>query len=183
MESVKRVAVFSSRRYDNKYLKEANEKLYGSYIEFSFIECPLKEETVRLAEGYDAICVFVNDDINAKVLTTLKGYGINLIALRCAGFNNVDMKKAIELDIQVVRVPAYSPYAVAEHAVCLLLALNRKLKKSGFFIYSIGEITPPIAFFFLTGSGPIAGFLVVEGLLFSIVWVVLYAINFKHLNH
>ena len=68
--------------------------------------------------------------------------------------------------------------------ICFYGAMKMwKLKKSGFFIYSIGEITPPIAFFFLTGSGPIAGFLVVEGLLFSIVWVVLYAINFKHLNH
>ena len=127
--NAKKIAVFSSRNYDNVHLTLANQNLKGN-LDITFIESALKEETIRLAEGYDAVCVFVNDDLNAKVLTSLKEYNINLLALRCAGYNNVDLKKAAELNIQVVRVPAYSPYAVAEHAVCLLLALNRKLKKS-----------------------------------------------------
>lgn len=86
--------------------------------------------TVNLTKGYDAVCVFVNDRLNAEVIAGLKENGIKLIALRCAGFNNVDLEAANQNGIKVVRVPAYSPHAVAEHAVALILTLNRKTHKA-----------------------------------------------------
>lgn len=131
MEQKKRVAVFSSRKYDKAYLAKALDELKGNF-EFTFLETPLKLETVSLSQGYDAVCVFVNDSLGEDVLRKMNEYGVKLIALRCAGFNNVNMKVANELGIKVVRVPAYSPYAVAEFATCLLLALIRKIKKSIF---------------------------------------------------
>jgi D-lactate dehydrogenase len=88
------------------------------------------EKTVALAKEYDAICVFVNDSLQSPVLETLSETGVKLIALRCAGFNNVDVNKASELGLGVVRVPAYSPYAVAEHTLGLILSLNRKFHKA-----------------------------------------------------
>lgn len=95
-----------------------------------FLEPRLTEETVRLAEGYDAVCVFVNDIVDSAILETLATGGVKLIVLRCAGFNNVDLAAAARLKLTVVRVPAYSPYAVAEHAVGMILALNRKLHRA-----------------------------------------------------
>jgi D-lactate dehydrogenase len=95
-----------------------------------FLEPHLCEETSSLAAGFDAVCVFVNDTLNAAVLETIAAFGVRLIALRCAGFNNVDLHAAGRLGLAVVRVPAYSPHAVAEHAVGLVLALNRKLHRA-----------------------------------------------------
>lgn len=86
--------------------------------------------TVNLTKGYDAVCVFVNDRLNAEVIAALKQNDVKLIALRCAGFNNVDLEAAKQHGIKVVRVPAYSPHAVAEHAVALILTLNRKTHKA-----------------------------------------------------
>lgn len=94
------------------------------------MEPRLTPETVILATGFPAVCVFINDKLNAAVLRELAANGIRLIALRCAGYNNVDLEVAKELNLKVVRVPAYSPYAVAEHAAGLVLMLNRKLYKA-----------------------------------------------------
>jgi len=90
----------------------------------------LNEETVSLAAGFEAVCVFVNDKVNAAVIATLESLGVRLIALCCAGYNNVDLAAATKHGLTVVRVPAYSPYAVAEHTIALMLALNRKLHRA-----------------------------------------------------
>jgi len=90
----------------------------------------LEASTVKLADGFDAVCVFVNDKVDAEVVSALASYGVKLIALRCAGFNNVDVEKANELGLTVARVPAYSPHAVAEHAVTLMLSLNRRIPQA-----------------------------------------------------
>lgn len=117
-----RIAVFSTKPYDEKYLGLANEA-HGH--ELVFFEARLSEETASLACGFEAVCVFVHDDLNAQVLDALHASGIQVVALRCAGFNNVDLRRADELGMTVMRVPAYSPHAVAEHTVALILALNR----------------------------------------------------------
>jgi D-lactate dehydrogenase len=122
-----KVAVFSTKSYDKEYLDKANT---GHKHEFTYFESSLKERSVRLAENHDAVCVFVNDRINAEVIETLADLNIKLIALRCAGFNNVDIEKAYGRGIQVLRVPAYSPHAVAEHAIALVLTLGRKTHKA-----------------------------------------------------
>lgn len=124
-----KVAVFSAKSYDKKFMEEANKKLNFN-IELAFFETRLKPKTASLAEGYDAVSVFVNDDLCGEVLEILKKSGIKLAALRSAGYNNVDLKKAAELGITVIHVPAYSPYAVAEHAASLIMALNRKIHKA-----------------------------------------------------
>jgi D-lactate dehydrogenase len=121
-----KIAVFSTKGYDRIFLEAANA---GRHT-LRFLEPRLTEETVRLAEGYNAVCVFVNDTVNGGVLETLAEGGVKLIVLRCAGFNNVDLAAAARLNVPVVRVPAYSPYAVAEHAVGMILALNRKLHRA-----------------------------------------------------
>lgn len=95
-----------------------------------FFEPNLTAATAKLAEGFEVVCVFVNDLLDADVLQKLFAGGVRLIALRCAGYNNVDLAAAARLGIRVIRVPAYSPYAVAEHTVGLMLALNRKLHKA-----------------------------------------------------
>lgn len=122
-----KVAVFSSKPYDEKSLGETNAN-YGH--ELVFFEPRLNQYTASLASGFEAVCVFVNDELNRKTLEILAAQGIKLIALRCAGFNNVDLKAAAELGFTLVRVPAYSPYAVAEHAVALILTLNRKIHRA-----------------------------------------------------
>lgn len=119
-----KIAFFSTKPYDRKFFDLANEA-FGH--EITYYEGRLRRETLKLAEGYDCACVFVNDQVDASVLIALAAQGTRLIALRCAGFNNVDINSAQELGISVVRVPAYSPYAVAEHTVGLMLALNRKV--------------------------------------------------------
>lgn len=117
-------AFFSSKPYDRRFFDLAN-KDFGH--EITYFETRLTRQTLKLAEGYECACVFVNDTLDESVLIELAAQGTRLIALRCAGFNNVDINKAKELGISVVRVPAYSPYAVAEHTVGLMLALNRKV--------------------------------------------------------
>jgi len=123
------MAVFSCKPYDREYLEKAASELNLDF-KFAFFDTHLDANTVRLASGFDAVCVFVNDKVDEEVVTTLASFGVKLIALRCAGFNNVDVEKASELGITVARVPAYSPNAVAEHAVTLMLALNRRIPQA-----------------------------------------------------
>lgn len=122
-----RIAVFGTKSYEREQLAAANER-YGH--ELTFLEPRLGCATVDLAAGFPAVCVFVNDKVGADVLERLAVGGTRLLALRCAGFNNVDLTAAKHRGITVCRVPAYSPYAVAEHAVALLLTLNRKTHKA-----------------------------------------------------
>ncbi|AWB67709.1 hydroxyacid dehydrogenase [Saccharobesus litoralis] len=122
-----KVAVFSSKSYDKKFLSRY-EKQYGICLDF--FEHRLTTGSVQLAQGYDAICVFVNDELNSQVLTQLASYNIRTIALRCAGYNNVDITTAAKLKFSIARVPEYSPQAVAEHAVGLMLTLSRKFHKA-----------------------------------------------------
>ncbi len=122
-----KVAVFSTKPYDRTFFTAANQ---SSHHELVFFQPHLSMETVSLAAGFEAVCVFVNDTVSAEVLGALKNLGVRLVALRCAGFNNVDLETARTLGITVVRVPAYSPYAVAEHTVGLMMALNRKLHRA-----------------------------------------------------
>ncbi len=122
-----KIAVFNTKSYDRKFLTEANK---GYCHELVFFEPHLTLDTCKLAFGFKSICVFVNDRLDRPVLTALAEHGTRLIALRCAGFNNVDVKAAEELGVRVVRVPAYSPHGVAEHAVALILALNRKIHRA-----------------------------------------------------
>ena len=120
------VAIFSAKKYDREFLSAANSSRHN----LRFFEPHLNEETVDLATGFDAVCVFVNDQVNSSVIAKLRSLGVRLIALRCAGYNNVDLSAATKHGITVVRVPAYSPYAVAEHAIALMLALNRKVHRA-----------------------------------------------------
>ena len=132
------VAVFDSHKYDSDPLKEACAKARQNpppdkppvSIELRFLESNLDVHTAALAKGCEAVCVFVNDKISEQVLQELKSLGVRLVALRCAGYNNVDLQAAKRLGIAVARVPEYSPHAIAEHAVALLLALNRKLVRA-----------------------------------------------------
>ncbi|UEG50798.1 2-hydroxyacid dehydrogenase [Ferruginibacter lapsinanis] len=120
-----KIAFFSAKAYDKQFFDRHN---VGHTI--VYFESPLNEHTVNLTAGCQAVCVFVNDTLNAVVISELKRSGVQLIALRCAGFNNVDLQAAKENNITVVRVPAYSPHAVAEHAAALILTLNRKTHKA-----------------------------------------------------
>ena len=136
-----KIAFFDTKPYDKISF---NSSLKSNNIEFKFFETKLNEDTVKLAKGYDAICVFVNDTVNATVIDELYSYGVKLIALRCAGFNNVDLKAAHE-KIAVVRVPAYSPYAVAEHTMALILTSVRRIHKAFVrtksFNFSLSDLT------------------------------------------
>jgi D-lactate dehydrogenase len=122
-----KVAVFGTKAYDRTFLTANNQK-YGH--DLHFFNPRLDSQTVALAKDFPAICVFVNDLLDRSILKTLGESGTNLIALRCAGYNNVDLNAAEELQIAVVRVPAYSPHAVAEHAIALILTLNRKIHRA-----------------------------------------------------
>jgi D-lactate dehydrogenase len=122
-----KIAFFDAKTYDRKFFRETN-KTHGHSI--SFFESNLNINTAKMAEGHDAVCAFVNSDLSASVLDILQQNGIKLIALRCAGYNNVDFHAATQSGIRVVRVPAYSPYAVAEHALALIMTLNRKTHKA-----------------------------------------------------
>ncbi len=119
-----KVAVFSSKPFDRAFLEEHNSS-YGHKL--VFFEERLTEQSSTLAIGFSAVCIFVNDQLNSKVLMELSENGTSLIALRSAGFNNVDIVTAGELGLTVVRVPEYSSYAVAEHTVALIMALNRRV--------------------------------------------------------
>ena len=121
-----KIAFFDAKDYDkNSFIRANNDNRY----EIAFYETRLTKDTCRLAEGSDAVCVFVNDDVNRSVIDELVKMNIRLIALRCAGYNNVDIEYAYG-KIHVVRVPAYSPYAVAEHAMALLLTSIRRIHKA-----------------------------------------------------
>jgi D-lactate dehydrogenase len=134
-----KVAFFSVKPYDEEIFdahisrtnsddtdnRQPKEKLRASYFTY-----PLNEHTAMSCQGFDTVCVFVNDDVNAATLTTLARLGVRHVALRCAGFNNVDIDAAAKLSIAVTRVPAYSPETVAEHAIALILTLNRKTHKA-----------------------------------------------------
>jgi D-lactate dehydrogenase len=122
-----RTAVFSTKSYDRHYLEPAAAQ---SGHELVFFEPRLTRETAILAKGFPAICSFVNDALSADVLADLAAGGTRFVALRCAGFNQVDLEAASRLGLRVARVPAYSPYAVAEHTVGMMLALNRKYHKA-----------------------------------------------------
>jgi D-lactate dehydrogenase len=122
-----KIAFFSTQKYDKDFFLKENDRFNFSLV---FFEVHLKQETLELAKGYEAICVFVNDKIDQPILKELHKNGTKLIALRCAGFNNIDIKAAQEIGITIMRVPAYSPYAVAEHTLALILTLNRKIHKA-----------------------------------------------------
>ena len=122
-----KISVFDTHKYDQNALEKENEKYK---FQINFLEARLTEQSALLAKGSDIVCCFVNDRLNAKTLKILKEMGVKLIALRSAGFNHVDLKVAHELGLKVVRVPEYSPYAVAEHAVALLSTLNRKIHRA-----------------------------------------------------
>lgn len=122
-----KITFFSTQPYDRKSFEEHNRN-FGFNIRY--LEVQLNEQTVSLAGGSDAVCAFVNDRINEVILRQLTGLGVKILALRCAGFNNVDLVAAKENDIRIVRVPAYSPHAVAEHAVAMIMTLNRKVHKA-----------------------------------------------------
>ncbi len=121
-----RIAFFDAKEYDIASFENANS--LGEF-EIKFFETKLSADTANLASGFDAVCVFVNDDVNSDVIDALVSGGVSLIALRCAGYNNVDIEYAYG-KIHVVRVPAYSPYAVAEHAMALLLTSIRRIHKA-----------------------------------------------------
>jgi len=122
-----RIAVFSTKPYDQRFLAPAAANAGHDVV---FFEPRLTVETAPLASGFESVCAFVNDRLDAAVLEQLHAGGTRLIALRSAGFNHVDLASAAELGIRVARVPAYSPHAVAEHAVALILTLNRKLHRA-----------------------------------------------------
>jgi D-lactate dehydrogenase len=122
-----RIAVFSTKPYDEQFLTQANAN-HG--FELCFLEPRLNAETARLAAGCQAVCAFVNDQLQADVIEQLVAGGTRFLALRCAGFNHVDLVAAQRHALRVVRVPAYSPHAVAEHTVALMLALNRKIHRA-----------------------------------------------------
>lgn len=122
-----KVAAFSTKKYDRQFLAAAN---CDRQHDFTFFEPRLTIATAALAAGFPAVCAFINDTLDAETLRAIAAGGTSLIALRSAGFNNVDLAVAAELGLTVVRVPAYSPYAVAEHAVGLILTLNRKLHRA-----------------------------------------------------
>lgn len=122
-----RIAFFDAKSYDRENFDKVNQDFGFDII---YYKERLSLNTVSLTQGADAVCIFVNAECDARVIERMAGYGVKLIALRCAGFNNVDVRAAKEHGIRVVRVPAYSPHAVAEYAVTLMLALNRKVYRS-----------------------------------------------------
>ncbi len=121
------VAVYDTKPYDRDALTRA---VSADVIDWRFLEFRLGPETAHAAHGAQAVCVFVNDDAGREVLEELAGLGVRLLALRCTGFNNVDLPAAKDLGLPVTRVPNYSPYSVAEHTVALILALNRKTHRA-----------------------------------------------------
>jgi len=127
-----RVQVFSTKPYDRSVLDAANGSSHSGRAahELVYVEARLTAQTASLAQGAEAVCVFVNDEGDARVLGELAQRGVRLVALRCAGFNNIDLAAAKGLGMAIARVPAYSPNAVAEHTIALLLALNRKIHRA-----------------------------------------------------
>ena len=136
-----KIAFFDTKPYDKTYFEKYAKQ---GEVAFKFFEAKLNEDTVELCRGFDGACVFVNDTVSAPVIDRLSELGVKILALRCAGFNNVDMKHAFGR-IHVVRVPAYSPYAVAEHTMALLLTSIRRIHKayirSRDFNFSLNNMT------------------------------------------
>ncbi|MFM2486237.1 2-hydroxyacid dehydrogenase [Celerinatantimonas yamalensis] len=122
-----KICLFSAKKYDREYFDLINQTYE---FELDYFAITLTPKTASLAKGADAVCAFVNDEINAQTLTILSELGIKILLMRCAGFNNVDLACAKRLGIHVARVPAYSPEAVAEHAIALLMTLNRRIHKA-----------------------------------------------------
>ncbi|MGI9280121.1 MAG: 2-hydroxyacid dehydrogenase [Endozoicomonas sp.] len=122
-----KICIFNAKKYDREYFDQCNAD-YGFDLEYFDIH--LDEKTAHLAKAGDAVCAFVNDDLSRPVLDVLAEHNIRLLLMRCAGFNNVDLKAAAELGITVARVPAYSPEATAEHAIALIMTLNRRTHKA-----------------------------------------------------
>lgn len=122
-----KVAFFQTHKYEKDLFAKSFEEVG---LEVSFFEPRLNVQTAPLSIGHDVVCSFVNDEVDKETLEILKCNGVKLMALRCAGFNHVDLKAAKEIGMPVVRVPAYSPHSIAEHSVCLLLALSRKIHKA-----------------------------------------------------
>ncbi len=122
-----KVAIFSTKSYDRQFFTAANSQ---HQHQLTFLEPKLDRHTAILAKDATAVCIFVNDEVDKDTLTALASHNVSLIALRSAGYNNVDVQAAKNLGIKLVRVPAYSPYAVAEHTVGLILTLNRKLHRA-----------------------------------------------------
>lgn len=123
---MKKIAFFDTKPYDREFFDRTNKE-YG--YDIRYFKTHLNENTAELSEGFDAVCAFVNDDLNGRVIDHIKEHGIGLIALRSAGYNNVDLKHAYKR-IHVMHVPSYSPYSVAEHALALITALNRKTHRA-----------------------------------------------------
>lgn len=121
------VAVFSTRKYDKEYFEQANQAFNHN---LTYFENRLREETALLATDFECVCAFVNDQLNRKTLEQLAGGNTRLIAMRCAGYNNVDLGAVADLNLTLVRVPAYSPYAVSEHVIAILMALYRTTHRS-----------------------------------------------------
>lgn len=122
-----KVAFFSTQVYDKRFFDKANTDYQH---DLHYFEPALSWDTRSLAQGFPALCIFVNDKVDAELMQYLGKQGVQLLALRCAGFNQIDLEEAGEQGIKVLRVPAYSPHAVAEHAVALILTLNRKTHKA-----------------------------------------------------
>ena len=122
-----KIAFFDAKSYDRETFAKVNQQ-FG--FDIHYYKERLSMNTVSLTQGADAVCIFVNAECDANVIERMAGYGVKLIALRCAGFNNVDVHAAHKFGMHVVRVPAYSPHAVAEYAVTLMLTLNRKVYRS-----------------------------------------------------
>lgn len=127
-----RIAFFGTKDYDRTFFSElVKDKGEGTYnSDIKYFDSNLGVETAKLADGYDAVCAFVNDDVSKPVVEILHDCGVRLILLRCAGFNNVDLNAARDCGMTVLRVPAYSPYAVAEHAMAIIQEANRRLHKA-----------------------------------------------------
>lgn len=122
-----KLAFFDTKPYDEIYFNEIC-KDYG--VSIKYFESKLNRDTAEMVHGYDAVCAFVNDNLNREVIDILSSFNVKAILLRCSGYNNVDIKRCKEKNIALLRVPAYSPYSVAEHAMAMLLLLNRKLHKA-----------------------------------------------------
>lgn len=122
-----KIAVFSAKSYDKKSFDGVNQDYQHELVYFDF---RLTQQVARMTEGFQAVCAFVNDDLSEPVLTILAEQGVKVIAMRCAGFDNVDLTAAARLGLQIVRVPSYSPEAIAEHTIGLMLSLNRRIHRA-----------------------------------------------------
>ena len=125
-----RVAVYSAQPYDRRFLDEARHQCAAGAVDAVYFSDPLTLDTAPLAQGCAAVCVFVNDQLDAAVLQALHALGVRAVLLRCAGFNNVDLRAAARLGLFMARVPAYAPEAVAEHALALVMTLNRNTHRA-----------------------------------------------------